>query len=380
MEADGVADAQAEDSILLGAIERLSRSFVEQSIGSMTAAIANGLAEAGPVDAAGVWLEQDGRVLRRAWSVAAGAEVDEAAVDEIASRQPEATSWRRLGRSCLTVVPLLRGEDRIGALAVVSWRALVDAEVSALKLLARQAAAEIAPQSAEGDAPGAMSRFIALLTHELRSPLTALRGNVQLAGMAARKGDLERTTSRIEAALKGVDSVTALVQNLQDISQLERGTFQLHPMPAEVAPAVESAARRAERMVEIDHPVIEIETQPSLVALDAVRLEQAFFNILLNALIYSNGGQVRVQLATGDERVLVTVADRGIGIPRDELAHIFEPYFRGELARHSHAKGLGLGLTISQATIERHGGRIEVESTVGKGSTFTVQLPLFSAA
>jgi signal transduction histidine kinase len=333
-----------------------------------------------PVEAAGVWLDQAGRPTRRSWVVSGERAIDERLVERLVAEPCLSASQQRLGPSSLTLVPLLRGDQRLGSIALLTWRGLGESELTGLKLLARQVAAELAARSADLEDSSAMSRFIALVTHELRSPLTALRGNVQLAGMAARKGDLERAVSRIDAALKGVDGITALVQNLQDISQLERGKFELHLMPAEVAPTIESAARRAERMAEVDHTVIEIDTERSLVALDAVRLEQAFFNLLLNALQYSGGAPVRVTLTTGDERAVVSIADRGIGIPRDELARVFEPYFRGDLAARTHAKGLGLGLAISRATIERHGGRVDVQSALGQGSTFTVQLPLFAPA
>ncbi|HET7036143.1 MAG TPA: HAMP domain-containing sensor histidine kinase [Thermomicrobiaceae bacterium] len=380
MEADGVEETLADSPALLRAIERLSRAFAGRGLGSMAETIAAGLADAPPLEAAGVWLDQSGCLVRRAWVNAVGERIDEQAVAAAVAALQGAPRQDLLGQRSLLVLPLLRDDERFGALALVSGRVLSDVELTALSLLARQVAAELAARTLDGGMPGAISEFIALITHELRSPLTALRGNVQLAGMAARKGDLPRASERIEAALKGVDGITTLMQNLQDISQLERGRFELRLDPGELAPIIERAARRAERTTDLDQGVIALSATPSLVAQDAARLEQAFFNLFVNALQYSQGSPVQVRLAVEGGEAVVTIADRGIGIPREELGRIFEPYARGAAAARSHAKGLGLGLTISRATVQRHGGALEVESLPGQGSVFTVRLPLLAVA
>lgn len=379
VETGGVEEAQAESPALLRAIERLSRAFAGHDVGGMVEAIAAELADTPPLEAAGIWLDQSGCLTRRAWASGNERRADEQAVATAVAALRGVAYQQMLEQRSLLVLPLLRDEERLGALALVSTRPLKSVERTALTLLVRQVSAELAARSVD-DSPAAISEFIALVTHELRSPLTALRGNVQLAGMAARKGDLPRASERIEAALKGVDGITALLQNLQDISQLERGRFDLRLDPGELAPIVERAARRAERLTDLDQGVIALSTTSALVAQDAGRLEQALFNLFVNALQYSRGSPVRVRLVVEGEEAVITIADRGIGIPREELGHIFEPYYRGAAAAHGHAKGLGLGLAISRATVQRHGGSIEAESHAGQGSVFTIRLPLLAVA
>jgi signal transduction histidine kinase len=98
-------------------------------------------------------------------------------------------------------------------------------------------------------------------------------------------------------------------------------------------------------------------------------------NLLLNAIKYSEGGTVRVRVRDEGESVRITVADQGIGIPAGALSHIFEPFYRAENAAGGSRRGMGLGLPISKALIEAHGGEMAVESRVGEGSTFTLTLP-----
>jgi signal transduction histidine kinase len=158
-------------------------------------------------------------------------------------------------------------------------------------ILARQAAAEIRDvprnsgaggelQTQAGADPIGNTQFVALVAHELRTPLTALRGNVQLAGMAVRKGDLERVDARLNAALKGVDGISALVQNLQDMSHLERGKFQFARVKGDLAVTVRTAAKRAERLIESDQHTITVETPAEAESyFDPARIEQAVFNM-----------------------------------------------------------------------------------------------------
>lgn len=364
-----------EDSVaLLTSIDRVSQEISGQRPDELAAAITAGLLHE-PVRAAGLWLGDDAALALHAWQSRPDAPLDPDAAGAAVTAVPPTGLQTEIDESRLVLVPLRRGERAIGVLGLVTTRPVTQAELSALSLLARQVSAELDLQQILSGHATTMSEFVALITHELRSPLTALRGNVQLAMMGARKGDLGRVAGRLEAALKGVDGITVLIQNLQDVSQLERGKFHLHLTPGQLGPVVETAARRAERMAELDQPVIEVAQVPLTIEQDATRLEHAFFNIFMNALQYSGAGPVQASVEQDGAAAVVTIADRGIGISDDDLPRVFEPYYRGSSAVSRNAKGLGLGLTVCRATVERHGGQIELHSQPGEGTTVVVRLP-----
>lgn len=404
LQADDNGDPQVPDSrdadLLLRVIDVVSARLVGSQPDAIATEIANHLGSLPLVEATGVWFAPagDGPLLARAWHSSLlderDARVRQTAESLANERLEDASPFQRIAegeanRSRVFVgLPLYRART-LGMIVLYCRRRLDAPELAALAILARQAAAEIHGSSSSAGAGGTLqasasadrignTQFVALVAHELRTPLTALRGNVQLAGMAMRKGDLERVDARLNAALKGVDGISALVQNLQDMSHLERGKFQLARVKGDLAVTVRNAAKRAERLIESDQHTITVETPDEAESyFDPARIEQAVFNILVNALQYSpNGGTVIVHVECGDQEAIVTVKDQGVGIPPEEQQKVFAPYYRGSLAKTTNAKGLGLGLTISQATAERHGGSIGIESTPGSGSTISLRLPL----
>lgn len=278
--------------------------------------------------------------------------------------------------------PLILDETPRGVLGLFCRRRLTDAEQGLLTLLARQAAAELARSETGGTSASAprtpQVEFIARIAHELRTPLTAVRGNIQLVSMAIRKGDYERAPRRLETTLQQVDNIVALIQNLQDISQIERGRLVLSFRSGDLTAALWRAAQRIERSIASDRHMIRLQVpEPMITVHDAIQMEQAFFNLLSNAVAYSPlGGTIEVHAEQAVDGVSVTIADQGVGIPLAEQQRIFEPFFRATTAEAVSAKGLGLGLTISRAIVERHGGRIDVRSQPGQGSIFTVRVPL----
>lgn len=277
-------------------------------------------------------------------------------------------------------VPLSREAEWLGILGLFTTHHLTPEEIALLTVLGRQAASEMAAASVEANGPGDVTSAdqMALLAHELRTPLTGLRGNVQLAAMAARKGDYTRIPGRLNAALRLVDSMTAVIQNLQDLSRLERGRLRLRPVTADLTAAVRGAIRRAERTVLSDQHTIALDAgEPIVIAHDPQHIEQVIYNVLVNAAVYSpSGGTIDVRLFQRSDTAQVSVQDHGIGIPTEDRARIFEPYFRGARGRQAYAGGLGLGLTISRAIVERHGGAVDIHSQADEGTTVIVRLPV----
>ncbi len=217
-------------------------------------------------------------------------------------------------------------------------------------------------------------RFLADVGHELRTPLTVIKGNVGL--MRKIKEFDEESLVTIEDE---VDRLTRMVGDLLLLAQAESGKIPL-----------------AHEVVELDTLLLEVFNQMQVLAKDRItlslgnmdqvlvcgdrdRLKQVIVNLVGNSINYtSRGGEVVVGLGKVEDRAQLTVSDNGPGISPEDLPHIFERFYRGEKSRtrQKDGKGFGLGLSIAYWIVRNHGGRIEVNSVVGKGSTFCVWLPL----
>jgi len=217
-------------------------------------------------------------------------------------------------------------------------------------------------------------RFLADVGHELRTPLTVIKGNVDLM---QRFGEAdEESLSSIE---NEVDRLTRMVGDLLLLAQAESGKLPLD-----------------NRVVELDTLLLEVLNQMNVLARDKVqlhlgdidqvqvcgdqdRLKQVLMNLVGNAINYTpQGGSVTLGLGKDGAQSILTIQDTGQGIPEEDLPHVFERFYRGEKSRtrSRDGKGFGLGLSIAYWIVRNHGGRIEVESTEGEGTTFTVWLPL----
>ncbi len=223
----------------------------------------------------------------------------------------------------------------------------------------------------------AQRRFLADVSHELRTPLTVIKGNVGLMRMV-NEVDEESLTS-IESE---VDRLTRLVGDLLMMAQAETGRMPLMFEPVELDELVFEVFEQMKVLSEGAHE-IEIENiQPVLVTGDRDRLKQVLLNLGSNAIKFSGeGGKISLDLTVSNNWVRVDVIDHGQGIPKSEVRHIFERFYRGDKSRTRTRKdsGFGLGLPIAYWIIRNHGGRIDVDSKEGVGTTFTVWLPVSQA-
>ncbi|MBI3741500.1 MAG: HAMP domain-containing protein, partial [Chloroflexi bacterium] len=218
----------------------------------------------------------------------------------------------------------------------------------------------------------AQQRFVADVSHELRSPLTAIRGNLDL---------LRRDDSNQAHALADIDSESARMQRLVNdlllLAQADAG-FQFRRDLIELDTIVLEIYRQT-RVLATERGVnvaLGNEDQAQIIG-DADRIKQMLLNLADNAIKYtSRGGTVTLSLERDAEWVRVLVADTGQGIPAQNIAHIFDRFYRVDADRSREKGGAGLGLAIAKWIAEAHGGKIIVESQVGKGSTFTVCLPM----
>jgi signal transduction histidine kinase len=211
------------------------------------------------------------------------------------------------------------------------------------------------------------------VSHDLRTPLTRLRGTAELA--LAAPPDAERYREALADCVEESDRVLTMLNTLMDITEAESGTMPLNKETVDLRGV-------AERAVDLYHDVADAkgvslavaDGPPTTVTADRVRLEQVAANLIDNAIKYSaRGGEVRVSVEAEENRTRLLVRDSGAGIPADELPRIWDRLFRGDRSRAE--RGLGLGLSLVKAIVEAHGGQVSVVSTPGSGSTFSISLP-----
>lgn len=218
-------------------------------------------------------------------------------------------------------------------------------------------------------------RFLADVSHELRTPLTVIKGEV---GLMRLTGEVEEESLRnIELE---VDRLTRLVGDLLLLAQAETGQLPLSLEPVELDTILLEVTQQMRTLAgnRVTVQIDEIDQVPMIG--DQDRLKQLIVNLVANAIQYTpNGGKVTLSLRKDHRQAVLTVKDTGPGIPAADLPHIFERFYRAERSRkRSEGGGFGLGLSIANWIVRMHSGVIEVESQEGKGTTFTVKLPLIA--
>jgi len=224
-----------------------------------------------------------------------------------------------------------------------------------------------------------LRRFTADASHELKTPLTVLRAGVERALTTARVP--QETLEVLEETLQEVNRMTELVDALLTLARADEGRAPLHLEPVDLRAIVAEAKETGELLAEKAGVTVEVGTpaQPVVLPLDQSRMRQLILNLLTNAVKYTpRGGRIRVTLGSADGRAQFSVSDTGIGIAPGDLPHVFDRFWRADSARTRTGErpGTGLGLAICKWIAEAHGGTIEVQSRPGRGTTFTVTLPL----
>ena len=217
-------------------------------------------------------------------------------------------------------------------------------------------------------------RLLADVSHELRTPLTVIKGNVDL---------MRRMKSLDAESLSSIDQeagrLTRLVGGLLLIAQAESGKLTLVMNKVELDLLLTEVFQEMSILAGGKVHVHLNEIDQVYVKGDRDRLKQVFINLVANAIQYTpSGGDVFLSLEKMKDQSRIIVRDTGPGIPAEDLPHIFERFYRAEKSRtRGKSTGFGLGLSIANWIVERHGGRIEVASQEGKGTTFAIWLPLF---
>ena len=211
------------------------------------------------------------------------------------------------------------------------------------------------------------------LTHELRTPLTIISG--YLEGITAN--NIEATADVYERLMKETKRLQRLVNDLQELSKAEAGYLPIHLAAINLHPILVPLVERFETQL-LEELTMSLECPTNLppVLADLDRLEQVLVNLLGNAISYTEAGSIALRVWQSQNKVWLEVKDTGQGIAPEDLPHVFERFWRSGLASDRNSKGSGIGLAISRRLIELQGGRMEVESVLGQGSTFRFFLPI----
>ncbi len=221
------------------------------------------------------------------------------------------------------------------------------------------------------------SEFVSTVSHDLRTPLTAIQGYIELLDRAGPLNEMQRDF--VQRAVRSLSHVTDLISDLLDIGRIEAGydfemqAVRLDRLAREVVEATRISAAREGITLSV-----EVASEPLWVWGNERRLRQVLDNLISNGIKYNHPrGWVKVQAHREDGHIAILVSDSGIGIPVEEQSRIFERLYRVQSPETEGIEGTGLGLAIVKSVVERHKGRIWVESAPGQGSTFTILLPRY---
>jgi signal transduction histidine kinase/DNA-binding response OmpR family regulator len=220
------------------------------------------------------------------------------------------------------------------------------------------------------------TEFVATASHELRSPLTSIKGFVEL--LSTSEGLDPRQREFLDIVLVSTNRLVDLVNDLLDVARVEAGRIEIHRRPIDLREIIDECAALMRPRVAEKRQTLDVDVPPGLprALADPSRVRQILTNLLTNAHAYTpEGGRLAIAAHATGASVSLAVSDSGVGIPPEELENVFDRFYRGAEPDATKAPGTGLGLAIVRSLVDLHGGTIEVESAVGEGSTFTVRLP-----
>jgi signal transduction histidine kinase len=222
------------------------------------------------------------------------------------------------------------------------------------------------------------TRFLSTVSHELRTPLTSITGYLQLLERGVAGPLTPPQLDFVHVALRNSDRLASLVDDLLTLSKFDAGRVSLDRRHLDLVPQLRDLREEMEPVADEADSHLALETPSELlIEGDPQRLQQSFTNLVSNAIKFNRpGGEVRISAAASSREAIVEVEDEGVGIPPAELSRIGERFFRASTTMN--LPGSGLGLAITREIVERHGGRLEIDSQVGKGSRFRIRLPRVS--
>jgi len=308
--------------------------------------------------------------------------------DASAANPANAELYRSAGVGPVLIAPITAGERRLGVLEVFASREPIfeEDDLAFVELMAQQAAVimegrklidEAARARAVEEAARIKEDFVSAAAHDLKTPLTTIVAQAQLLERrAAREGRTAELTG-IQRLVRETTQLSRLVEELLDASRLERGALPIQPEPGDLA----AIAREVTARERAGADRIQIVSNGTVAGMyDPERIRQLIDNLVENALKYSPAEDpIEVRVWSEDSTARLSVTDHGIGIPPEDMPHVFERFRRGSNVDHRKFGGIGLGLYICHGIVEQHGGRVWVESAPGRGTVFHVTFPVSAA-
>jgi signal transduction histidine kinase len=235
---------------------------------------------------------------------------------------------------------------------------------------------EMARDTAMG-AASAKSRFLANMSHELRTPLNAIIGFTRIVRRNSAALP-QRQVDNLSKILISAEHLLGLIDEILDLSRIEAGEIRIEIVETDVAEILREVSDSLEPLVDRSRVSLRLDADPELPSIETDRdkLRQILLNLLSNAVKYTDEGSIAVRAAAADGRLQIRVSDTGIGIDSDELGLIFEEFHRSDSTVARARRGTGLGLSISRRLARALDGDLTVDSRLGVGSTFMLDLPL----
>lgn len=220
------------------------------------------------------------------------------------------------------------------------------------------------------------SRFVSMISHEYRTPLTAILSSTELLELYGHKWSEEKKKEHLDKIKGSVNYMTEMLKDVLLINRAEAGRLDFNPDNLELVGFCRTLVREIQLIAGTKCSIAFASNVESLnTFMDKKLLQYIFNNLLVNAVNYSSeDGKIRFELLAGDKDLIFNVTDNGIGIPEEDLQRLFEQFYRGK--NTTNIPGTGLGLSIVKRCVDLHNGRIEVESKVGSGTAFTVVIPI----
>ena len=286
-------------------------------------------------------------------------------------------------------VPLRTDAGVVGVLVVLDKPADFDEEdVAALETLADEGALLLRNARLFDELQGSYDRlreahrnrdhFIQNVNHELRTPLTAILGWSEI--LAEDEPDRATAATAVEQIRRSAEFLQALISDLLDLSRVEEGLARIERTPADLGRLVRDAVEPAAVMAEGRGIALHVSAPgPSevVVSLDGLRMRQVLWNLVHNAVKFTHkGGRIDVEAFREADGVVLRVSDDGVGVDPADLPFIFERFRQGDGSTTRAWRGTGIGLTLAKGYVELHGGTIQVESRPGRGTRFTVRIPM----
>ena len=217
--------------------------------------------------------------------------------------------------------------------------------------------------------------FLAGVAHDLRAPLAPLKAAAAMGRRPEMLMDVQQAHRMFDVVARQVDQLERMTGDLLEAARLEGGRLDIRLEPCDVRTLASAPVELFGAQFETHRLELTLPDEPVIVRCDPVRIQQVLTNLVSNAIKYSlDGGTIVITVREDAGEASIAVMDEGIGIAREDLPHIFEP-FRRAASVESTIAGVGLGLSISRRLVQAHGGRLDVTSVIGKGSTFTIRLP-----